>query len=144
MQEEILFEEANGYNNNLTQIFFFLTTLGSLLSAFGIYAMAKLNVQLRFREIGIRKTLGSGVSNIIKLLNREFALILTIAAIAGGFIGYFMTNALLDDLYTYHLEISIFTLLVSGVSIFIIGIISTSSTIFRAANTNPIEILKDE
>ena len=144
MQEEILFEEANGYNNNLTQIFFFLTTLGSLLSAFGIYALAKLNVQLRFREIGIRKTLGSGVSNIIKLLNREFALILTIAAIAGGFIGYFMTNALLDDLYTYHLEISIFTLLVSGVSIFIIGIISTSSTIFRAANTNPIEILKDE
>jgi ABC-type antimicrobial peptide transport system permease subunit len=115
-----------------------------LLSAFGIYALAKLNVQLRFREIGIRKTLGSGVSNIIKLLNREFALILTVAAIAGGFIGYFMTNALLDDLYTYHLEISIFTLLVSGVSIFILGIISTSSTIYRAANTNPVEILKYE
>ena len=33
LQEDIVYEEASGYNNNLKQIFFFITLLGCLLSA---------------------------------------------------------------------------------------------------------------
>lgn len=144
LQEELVFLEADAYNKNLGQIFFFITVLGCLLSASGIYALASLNVQKRTKEIGIRKVLGANVNSIIKLLNREFAVILIIAIILGSAGGIFLTNVLLTDLYAQHLEIGIFTVVLCSLAIFIIGIATTSGTIFRTALLNPTDTLRSE
>lgn len=144
LQEEMVYEEANGYNNNLQQIFLFITILGCLLSASGIYALASLNVQKRTKEIGIRKVLGASVQSIVQLLNREFIIILSIAALLGGLGGYYLTDALLSDLYVQHMQIGFFTILVGGLSVFVIGIMATSGTIFKTAVSNPTETLRSE
>lgn len=144
LQEELVFSEANEYNNNLKQIFFFITILGVLLSVSGIYALANLNVQKRTKEIGIRKVLGASVKNIIKLLNKEFAIILLISAALGSFGGYYMTNALLGELYAQYLDIDFLTLIFCSFVIFIAGIVVTSGTIYRMATANPTETLKSE
>jgi len=144
LQEEIVFEEANGYNTNLKQIFFFLTVLGCLLSISGIYAMTSLNVQRRTKEIGVRKVLGGSVAAIIQLLNKDFAIILALAALIGGTSGYFLTSALLANLYAQHMIIGWGTVILSGLIIFVIGILTTSATIFKAATANPTHTLRSE
>ncbi|ELR68627.1 hypothetical protein C900_00171 [Fulvivirga imtechensis AK7] len=144
LQEDVVYEEANGYNKNLQQIFFFLTVLGCLLSACGIYALASLNVQKRIKEIGVRKVLGATVTSILKLVNREFAIILTLAAVLGGAGGYVLTSGLLEDLYAQHMEIGWVSVLLCCITIFIIGISATSGTIFKAAMTNPSKTLRDD
>ncbi|MCK5102693.1 MAG: FtsX-like permease family protein, partial [Cyclobacteriaceae bacterium] len=60
-QEEIVFNGAMETNRNLTQIFLFITLLGCLLSASGIYSLANLNIEKRTKEIGIRKVLGATI-----------------------------------------------------------------------------------
>jgi putative ABC transport system permease protein len=144
LQEDIVYEEANGYNNNLRQIFFFITLLGCLLSASGIYALASLNVQKRRKEIGIRKVMGASIGSIIQLLNREFVTILGLAVLLGGFGGYFLSNILLSDLYAQRIEVRFLTLILCSLSVFMIGISATSATIFRTATDDPTKTLRSE
>jgi len=141
-QEDILYAEANQYNRNMKRIFLFLTILGCLLSISGIYSLATLNIQKRTKEIGVRKVLGASESQIVKLVNKEFLIILLLAMVIGGAGGFLLTKKLLSDLYVQHIEISIFTVLISGLIIFLVGMITTSGTIFKASRANPTKTLK--
>jgi ABC-type antimicrobial peptide transport system permease subunit len=142
LQKDIIYLEADVYNRNLIRIFLFMTVLGTLLSISGLYAMASLNIQRRTLEIGVRKVLGASVSSIVRLINLEFAIILAIAAIAGGYGGYAVVDALLSDLYAQHVGVGIGTVIVSGVVIFIVGVTSTTATIWSIARENPVKALR--
>jgi len=144
IQEDLVYEEAGSYNDNLTQILLFLTVLGCVLSVSGIFALASLNIQRRTKEIGVRKVLGASVTSIIKLLNKEFAFVLGLAALLGGIGGYFLTIALMNSLYAQHIDVAFFTVSVCGLTIFVIGLSTTSGTIFKTAVTNPTETLRSE
>jgi ABC-type antimicrobial peptide transport system permease subunit len=144
LQEDILYEQADIMNRNLSQIFLFMTVLGCLLSVSGLYSMASLNMHRRMKEIGVRKVLGASMMNILRLINKEFAIILAIAVLLGGAGGYALTNALLSDLFAQHIGISMFVMIVCGIAVFLVGILSTSITILSAASTNPVETLKSE
>jgi ABC-type antimicrobial peptide transport system permease subunit len=144
LQEDIVFSGPNEYNKNLKGTFLFLTVLGCLLSASGIYSLASLNVQKRTKEIGVRKVLGASIAGIVALMNREFALILLLAMVLGGGGGYLLTNALLGDLYVQHIDVSLLTVVLCGLFVFAVGISTTSFTILRAARANPTKTLKED
>lgn len=144
LQEDIVYADANSTNRNLTQIFMFLTILGCLLSASGIYSLASLNIEKRTKEIGIRKVFGATVANIVRLINKEFAIILALAMIFGALGGFFLTDALLTEIYTQRIEVGLLTVVLCSLLIFFIGISTTSGTIFRAARANPAQTLKDD
>ncbi|GAA0893949.1 ABC transporter permease [Fulvivirga kasyanovii] len=144
LQEEVIYMEANAYNHNLKRIFFFLTVLGCLLSVSGIYALASLNIQKRTKEIGVRKVLGATIAHIMVLLNKEFAFIMALAMVAGGAGGFFITQALLGDLYAQHIEVGWVPVICSCLLLFIIGLSASSGIILRVAVANPRETLRDE
>jgi putative ABC transport system permease protein len=143
-QEDLVFKNSRETNANLEKIFLFITVLGGLLSASGIFALASLNIARRTKEIGIRKALGASIRNIVGLLNREFVIILLVAAIVGSVGGYYLTNALLAELYAYHIPVGLVPVTICAILIFSIGIFTTSTTIMRAAKTNPVDTLRSE
>ncbi len=143
-QVDIIYEEADTYNKSLSQIFFFITVLGCILSASGIYALASLNVQKRTKEIGVRKVLGASIRSIIQLVNKEFTIILGLAVFLGSAGGYLLTGALLNELTSQHLEIGFATVILCSLSIFAVGISATSGTILKTALMNPTESLRNE
>jgi ABC-type antimicrobial peptide transport system permease subunit len=143
-QEDLVLKNSRETNANLETIFLFITVLGGLLSASGIFALASLNIAKRTKEIGIRKALGASVQNVVRLLNREFIIILTIAGILGAVAGYHLTNLLLSEIYAFHIPVGIVSVVLCTLFIFVVGIFTTSSTIFKAARANPVETLRDE
>jgi len=144
LQEDVLLSNIRQVNTNLEKIFIFLTILGGLLSASGIYALASLNVAKRTKEIGIRKSLGASVSSVVGLLNREFVIVLAIAAVLGSVGGYYATNAIMGVIYAYHIPVGLLPIVCCAVFIFFVGIFTTSTTIMKAAKTNPVETLRSE
>jgi ABC-type antimicrobial peptide transport system permease subunit len=144
LQGDVVLGNIKQLNTNLEKIFIFLTILGGLLSASGIFALASLNVARRTKEIGIRKSLGASVGSVVGLLNREFVIVLSVAAILGSVGGYYATNALLGFIYAYHIPVGIIPILACAAFIFLIGMFTTSSTILKAAKTNPVETLRSE
>ncbi|WP_420582326.1 ABC transporter permease [Reichenbachiella sp.] len=143
-QEDILLAESNQTNGNLKKIFLFLTVLGGLLSASGIYSLASLNIARRTKELGIRKALGATMPSILVLLNKEFVNILVIAAILGSVGGYYGTAWILDLIYAFHIPIKLTPVVLSAFTIFIIGLATTSITIYRGARANPVDTLRNE
>lgn len=143
-QEDLVLAGSRELNANLEKIFLFITLLGGLLSAAGIFALASLNIAKRTKEIGIRKALGASVNNIVGLLNREFTIILTIAVILGSVGGYVLTGALLGEIYKFHIPVGVATVVLCAATIFGIGIVTTSATILKAAKTNPVDTLRSE
>ncbi len=143
-QEDILLSGVQQTNRNLKKIFLFLTILGGLLSASGIFSLASLNIAKRTKEIGIRKALGATISNVVLLLNREFIIILVVAGILGSLGGYFGTSWLLDMIYAYHIPMHVFPVIVAALIIFMVGILTTSMTTLKAAKANPVDTLRDE
>jgi ABC-type antimicrobial peptide transport system permease subunit len=143
-QQDILTKNSKQMNGNMEKIFFFITLLGGLLSASGIFALASLNVIKRTKEIGIRKALGATVNSVVGLLNREFIIVLSAAAIAGSTAGYYATDKLLGTLYAYRIGVGIIPVMVSALFIFGVGILTTSATIIKAARSNPVNSLRTE
>jgi putative ABC transport system permease protein len=144
LQEDIVLKNSKETNANLEKIFLFITILGGLLSASGIFALASLNIAKRTKEIGIRKALGASVTNIVSLLNREFVIILVSAGILGAVAGFYLTDAMLSQIYKIHVSVGIGTVIVCSMLIFVIGILTTSSTILTAARSNPVDTLRSE
>jgi len=143
-QEDLVLKDSRNANANLEKIFLFITILGGVLSSSGIFALASLNIAKRTKEIGIRKALGASVNNVIGLLNKEFVIILAIAGILGSVAGYYLTNALLKEIYAFHVPVGIVSVIVCSLFIFGVGIFTTSATIFKAARANPVNTLRNE
>jgi len=143
-QDDLVLKGSRDANANLERIFLFITVLGGVLSSSGIFALASLNIAKRTKEIGIRKALGASVENVIGLLNKEFVIILAIAGILGSVAGYYLTNALLKEIYAFHVPVGIVSVIICSLFIFGVGIFTTSATIFKAARANPVNTLRNE
>lgn len=143
LQQDILYHEVHAFNDNLSEIFLFMTVLGCILSISGLYSMASLNIHRRTKEIGVRKILGASIRQIMQLINGEFAIILAVAACLGGAGGYYFTEALMAE-YAQHIEITAMPVILCGIFVFIIGLSTTCMMIWRTADANPVNALKVE
>jgi ABC-type antimicrobial peptide transport system permease subunit len=143
-QDDITMQFTRQVNGNMKRIFIFLTILGGLLSASGIFALTSLNVEKRNKEIGIRKSMGATVRDILLILNKEFLYVMIFAGILGSVAGYFLTDLLLGQIYAYHIGIGVVPILGSALIIILIGFGTTNSITIGAANSNPVDTLRDE
>ncbi len=143
-QEELMMGNFRGLNNNMKNIFLFLTILGGVLSIAGIYALSTLHIEKKTKEIGIRKALGGSIQSIVRLLSRDFVIILSIAAVIGGMGGFFLSNLLLDEIYAYHIEVQVAAVVLGVIIVCLSGLATTSTNIFKAAQVNPVKSLRDE
>lgn len=142
--EESILGESRKWNTNLLKTFLFITLLGCILSVSGIFALASLNIKKKTKEIGIRKILGASINNLMWLINKEFVVILSIAGVMGTIAGFFFTKTILSAIYAYATPVHLGIAIACALSIFLVGISTTSSIIFKASVANPVKSLKTE
>ncbi len=75
------------------------------LPALSLFGLASFTTLQRTKEIGIRKVLGASVVNILKLLYREFALLLLIAFIIAGPLAWLSTYKWLQG-YAFRIDLA--------------------------------------
>jgi len=71
-------------------------------------------------------------------------IILSLAAVIGGVGGFFLADLLMDQIYAFHIEVKIVAVLLGVFIVCVAGLLTTSSTIFKAASINPVSSLRDE
>ncbi len=143
LQEE-RFAEAKTTNKNIVNIFLFLAVVSVLLSLVGLYTLVSLKVIKKTKEIGIRKVLGAPVFSVIRILNREFMIIVFVAAILGSALGYYLSEILLDSIYEVYQSGNITSLIIPTIIILIVSLITISGKVYKAANKNPVDAIKYE
>ena len=143
-QDSLALGNAEYTSRNLKTIILYLGIIGAFLSLTGVFALSSLNVASRVKEIGIRRVMGASPKIILFTFNRIFALQLGISIITGMIFAYFFADFLLSRVYEYHTPVSFGIIFASGFFVFVMALLTTSSTIFKTASTNPSEILRSE
>jgi len=142
MDEEMV--EANTVNNNIVVMFIFLGIVALMLSATGLFTMVSLNIIKKMKEIGVRKVLGASIGNISRVINKEFVIILLIAAGLGSFLGSFMSKMLMNSIWDYYQPATVVTLVVSSLILFTVCALSIGYKIYSTARVNPANVLREE
>lgn len=116
------------------------TILTIILSCIGLIGLITFNLELRVKEIGIRKICGSNIAEVLLLLNRDIMKWFLVGFIISCMLSwYFMTKWLEDFSFKISLEWWIF--LSGGFIIFIITALTTTGLTWKAARQNPVESL---
>lgn len=133
------------YNADLqfSKLVTFFGWIAIFIASLGLYGLIAIITAYKIKEIGIRKTLGASVSNILIMLSRNFLTLILIAnLIALPIAWWFMKNWLQN--FSYHTDISV-PLLVTAILIsLIIAISALSYQVIKSALGNPVQALREE
>lgn len=129
--------------DQLSQLYKIFAGIAIFISCLGLYGLVSFMAVQRTKEVGIRKTLGASVTNIVYLFSKEFTILVVIAFAISAPIGwYFMNNWLRDFSYRITLgpEIFLLTIILS----IAIAWITVGYKAIAAALANPVKSLRTE
>lgn len=124
-------------------LFNYFAFLAIFISCLGLYGLAAYTTERRTQEIGIRKALGANVGTILRLISKEFVILVFIAAVIASPIAYYILLAWLED-FAYHIDITWITFVISISLSLLIAILSVAFQSIKAALANPVDALRDE
>jgi ABC-type antimicrobial peptide transport system permease subunit len=124
-------------------MFGFLGVVAAVLSASGLFALLSLNVLRRMKEIGVRKLLGASSQNIAAVINKEFIIIMAIASLLGGGLGFMAGNKAMDAIWEYYKNIDLATLGICVGVLFSVALIAVGFKTIKTSRMNPINALRE-
>jgi putative ABC transport system permease protein len=119
------------------------TILAISISCFGLFGLISFTAQTRAKEIGIRKVLGASVGSVVRLLSKEFVVLVVLANIIAWPVAYFVMTGWLKN-FAYRTEIGLATFLLSGFIALVIAILTVCYQSIKAALANPVNSLRYE
>jgi putative ABC transport system permease protein len=109
----------------------------------GVYGLVLFTVQRKVKEIGVRKVLGASVPGILKLVYKDFALLIVMGFLVAVPISYYFISQWMDN-FVYHTSIDVFTYVISLLVILVIVSLTISYQSIVAAQANPVKSLRSE
>jgi putative ABC transport system permease protein len=140
---QILEEQYTG-EHKIGIIFNIATIITIFIALLGLLGLSSFVAEQRTKEIGIRKILGASVPNILKLLYREFVVLILVAFICAVPVAWWRLDIWLNDSFIYHTSLNWVYFLFAGIVAFVVGMATISFYIIRAATSNPVDAVKWE
>ncbi|WP_276500545.1 ABC transporter permease [Terrimonas pollutisoli] len=129
--------------NKWKQIVNAATVLSILICCLGLFGLTHLATQMRVKEIGIRKTLGASVSNIVSLITKDFVKLIVIAVVIASPVAWFFMNKWLQD-FAYRINIGWWMFALAGIIAIVIAMITVGFQAVKSAIANPVKSLRTE
>lgn len=126
-----------------SQLFNVFAGIAILISVLGLFGLATYIAQRRIKEIGIRKTLGASVENIVGMLTKDFVLLVLFAFVLATPLAWYLMSAWLKN-FAYRIDLQWWHFVLAGVLAVTIAFITVSLQSVRAALSNPVKSLRSE
>lgn len=138
-----MFDSMYRNEEKSNKLIFLASLLAILISVMGLLALTSFVVARRTKEIGIRKALGSNVSLILVLLNKDILKWVFISSLIGIPASYlFMKKWLLN--FAYRIDLNIGFFLLALLIAILIAVVTITVQSFKTASKNPTESLRYE
>ena len=124
-------------------VLYVFALLTIFVACLGLFGLVTFTTQQRFKEIGIRKVLGSSVPQIVAMLSSDFLKLVGISFIVAFPLGYYLMEKWLQG-FAYRIEMQWWLFLLTGLITIMIAFLTIGWKSFRAATMNPVNALKDD
>jgi putative ABC transport system permease protein len=138
-----LYESQYSLERYFRDFFLCFAVITLLLAVLGMFSLMAYATEQRKKEIGIRKTLGASVTDILTLLLRETGWLLLIANLIAWPLAWYVAQLWLNN-FVYRISVSWFIFVLSLVASIVIAALSVGTQAYRAATANPVEAIKTE
>ena len=93
--------------------------------------------------MGVRKVLGASVTQLVKLMSKDFLKLVGISIALSSPIAYYAMDIWLQD-FAYHIDIQWWVFALAGTSAVAIAMATVSYQAIKAALVNPVNSLRSE
>lgn len=121
----------------------YLEGLAILLGCMGLFGLATHAAQRRSKEIGIRKVLGASVFSIMRMMSREFLVLVVISNVFAWPLGYYFLQKWLQG-YAYRCAFGIEIFMLAGMATLLIALAAVGLQTVRASLANPVDSIRYE
>jgi putative ABC transport system permease protein len=125
------------------KLFVTFAVFAIIIACLGLFGLVTYAAEQRIKEIGIRKVLGAGVSEIVAMISKDFVKLVLIAFVIAFPIAWWMMNQWLQS-FAYRINISWWVFALAGFLTIAIALITVSFQALKAALTNPVKSLRTE
>lgn len=132
--------ETEQKTGNILMIF---ASMAIFIACMGLFALVTFATELRFKEIGIRKVLGSSVGQIVALLSSSFLKWVLISFVIAFPLSYYLMSRWLES-FAYRTEIGTWIFLLAAVITLLIAGLTISYKSVRVALMNPVKAISTE
>lgn len=138
-----LYERLNYSERVGLKLFSILAMVSLFISIFGIYAVTTTATLRRRKEIAIRKITGAQTEDIVNMFLNEYMKLVFVANLIALPLAYYVMQRWLQG-YAYHVDIPLWLLGVIFGGITSIVLFTVLLQVWRAANGNLSEVIKNE
>ncbi len=114
-----------------------------MIACLGLFSLSVYTIHKKTKEIGIKKILGASVATITHELCRHFMLPISLSALFGIPISYYLITWWLEQ-YAYRINITSLLFIVPLGTLIAIGLCTVIFQSIKAARKNPVESLRYE
>jgi len=113
------------------------------IAGLGLLGLSTYMIEVRVKEIGIRKVMGGSVLSITKMLAWSSIKPILIAVLIFGPKAWFVMNWWLST-YPYRISVGMLTIPLAALTVIGLAMLITGTQTIRAAQANPVESLRNE
>ena len=143
VRTEDLYQEYLKSETMLLGLLGLVSVVCIVVSAFGIFSMVTLSCERRRKEIAIRKVNGARAGDILRLFAHEYLSLLVTACVVAFPVGYVLMRRWLES-YVEQTPISAWIYIVIFAGMALLIALCIGWRVWRAANENPAEVVKNE
>ena len=114
-----------------------------VISCIGLFGLSAITLQTRRKEIGIRKVVGASVLTIVRIMSKEFVILVIAGSLIGLPLSWYAMNTWLSR-FAYKINITADVFVIAVISCVLIAFGSVVFNSLRAAHTNPVDSLRSE
>ncbi|QNF31594.1 ABC transporter permease [Adhaeribacter swui] len=137
------FSQQYRSEEKMLAVFGYFAGLTILIACLGLFGLTSFTAEQRTKEIGIRKVLGSSVTDIVILLSKDFALLVFISIILACPVAWYGMHYWLQE-FAYRLPIQWWIFGLAGIAALLIAMLTVSFQAAKAAWLNPVKALRSE
>ncbi len=130
-------------DRRLSGIITCFTCIAILISCLGLFGLSSYLAERRIKEIGVRKVMGAGVGQIVRLISSEFVGLVVVAIIISVPLAWYAMTAWLSG-FAYRIAMDAWVFIIAGSTALMIALITVSFESMRAAAGNPLHALRSE
>lgn len=123
------------------RLFTFFAVLTTVVACLGLFGLSSFIVEKRFREIGIRKVMGSSVWQIVRLLTCDFSKLVLLANLIAWPVTYVAMERWLQT-FAYRIDLTPMIFIGSGLITLCVAWVTVGGTAAKAAAQKPVLALR--